>query len=363
MSALKQEHNVSVSQACSALGISRASLYRQGKTCSKTPKSLTKRSSSRALSETEKNEVVSILHSDEFADQPPREIYGTLLSRGIHVCSVRSMYRILGSLGENKERRNQRVHQKHSAPSLSATAPNQVWTWDITKLRGPSKGVFYYAYVVIDLYSRYVVGWLVERTENGALSEQLFSDACERHHIAHHTLTAHSDRGSPMTNAAVLDLFEVLGVSRSLGRPRVSNDNPFSESQFKTLKYQPDYPDRFSSLEHARAWLQEFISWYNDVHCHVGLGLFTPEDVFLSRVADVALTRQKALDERYAKNPERFVRGRPQVTLPPSVVRIDPDQLHRSQTIRCTEPPPEASVCLSPTQVSGDSAEGVSRAA
>ena len=363
MSALSQECNVPLARACAALGYSRATVYRRSKPRPTQPPVVQRHRSRRKLTDQQQAEILAVLHSDEFADQPPREVFGTLLSRGIYVCSVRTMYRVLSATAESKERRNQRAPQQWPAPSLQATAPNQVWTWDVTKLRGHMKGVFYCAFVVLDLYSRYVVAWMVATTENGELAELLFSEACVRYHIVPDSLIAHSDRGSPMKSDTLKGLFDVLGVSASFGRPRVSNDNAFSESQFRTLKYQPDYPDRFASLEHARAWLQEFITWYNEIHCHVGLALFTPADVFHGRVAAVAGVRQEALDAAYSAHPERFVRGRPMVSMPASVVRIDPDDLHRSRTFRCPEPPPEASVRPSPTEVVRDGAQGGSRAA
>lgn len=358
-----QHVDVPMIHACAALGINRATFYRSRSVAIRPVRLAAKRRSPRKLRDEERAAILDVLHSQEFADQSPREVYGTLLSRGVCLASVSSMYRILATAGESRERRLQRPRQIWPAPSLVAIAPNQVWTWDISKLRGPAKGVFFYAFVVIDLFSRYVVGWMVERSENGTLAEQLLDDAHARYRISRGTLTIHSDRGSPMTCDTVSDLFKILGVTRSLSRPRVSNDNAFSESQFRTLKYHHDYPQRFASIEHARAWLQRFITWYNDRHCHVGLALFTPADVFFGRVATIAAQRQVALDACYAQNPERFVRGRPLVRLPPSEVRIDPDCLHHPHSIRCSEPPPEASVRPSPAPAPSAGAEGGSRAA
>jgi putative transposase len=267
---------------------------------------------------------LDILHSPEFVDQPPAEVYATLLSRGIFLASIRTFYRILKDAGENKERRNQRQPYRYTKPELVATAPNQVWTWDITKLATLEKGVFLMTYVVIDLFSRFVVGWMVAHKECRHLAAQLFSEAIARHNITP-GLIVHADRGSAMKSETLAELFDSLGVSRSFNRPRVSNDNPFSEGQFKTMKYQPNYPGKFVCLLGARAWLQEFFVWYNDLHHHSGLALFTPAEVFYMRVAAIALTRQAALDAGYAMNPERFPNGPPRALLPPSAVYINPD--------------------------------------
>ena len=367
MRALQEHTDVSFKQACAALGLSRASFYRAKQRGfshdAPVARQHHRRYPPRKILEVDRMTIIDVLHCTEFSDQPPREIYGTLLSRGVYVGSVRTMYRVLATLDACKERRNQRIAKTWPAPSLLATGPNQVWTWDITKLRGPTKGVFYYAYVVIDLFSRYVVAWMVEKTENGAFAQCLFDDACKRHNIAANTLIEHSDRGSPMTCIDLHTFLVSLCVAQSFGRPRVSNDNAFSEAQFRTLKYQPDYPDRFASLEHARAWLQQFFTWYNDQHCHTSLALFTPSDVFFHRVHALAAIRQTALDAAYEAHPERFVHGRPKVAMPPAEVFLDPDYLHAARTLRCPNPPPEASVRPLPTESSCDGSEGLSRAA
>jgi len=314
---------IPIVQACAALGISRATLYRQTQPAK--PASVpTRGPSPRQLGDVERQAVLDMLHSDEFVDQPPPEVYATLLSRGVYLASIRTMYRVLAASGESAERRAQRGPMKHAKPTLTATAPNQVWTWDITKLRGPLHGVFYCLYAVLDLFSRMTVGWLLAERESAELAEHLFAETVERHGVARGALTVHADRGSAMRSEGLAQLFGTIGVARSFSRPHVSDDNAFSESQFKTLKYQPDYPERFSSLAHARAWCQEFFAWYNDHHQHSSLALFTPAEVFYGRVEEVAARRQGALDRAYAQHPERFPNGPPIVRRPPTSVAINP---------------------------------------
>lgn len=310
--------------ACAALGLSRASLYRARKppaVRSKPP--ATCPPSPRRLSDEERQRILDTLHLPEFADQPPAEVYATLLSRGDYIGSIRTIYRVLAEAGEVRERRNQRTSQSHATPTLRATAPNQVWTWDITKLATTQKGVFLHAYVIIDLFSRFVVGWLLAPKESKQLAAMMFAEAIARHHVEP-GLTVHADRGSAMKSDTVAQLLASLGVTRSFSRPRVSDDNAFSEAQFKTMKYQPDYPGRFTGEPHARGWLQEFFGWHNDEHHHAGLALFTPADVFYGRVEAVRATRQAALDAAYAAHPERFPHGPPRVPLPPPSVNINP---------------------------------------
>ncbi len=312
-----------LTQACGALGVSRATLYR-GTHPPSPPSCVVRAPNPRRLGDDERQTVLDVLHSEAFVDQPPPEVYATLLSQGVYLASIRTMYRVLAECGESAERRAQRAPATYSKPTLTAAAPNQVWTWDITKLRGPLPGVFYYLYMVIDLYSRMVVGWLLAEHENAAHAERLFADTVARHGIAPGALTVHADRGSPMRSDLLAQLFAVLGVARSFSRPHVSDDNAFSEAQFKTLKYQPDYPGEFASPQHARGWCQQFIGWFNHGHQHSGLALFAPADVFCGRVAEVAARRQVALDAAYAAHPERFPNGRPVVRLPPTAVYINP---------------------------------------
>jgi putative transposase len=309
--------DVPVAAACSALGLSRATMYRS---TSPTPPPVPRERAAhpRRLSDGERQAIVDVMHSPEYVDQPPMEVFGKLLSQGIYLASIRTIYRVLAERGETKERRNQHLPHSYAKPSLCATGPNQVWTWDITKLATLQKGVFLHAYVILDLFSRYVVGWMVAAQECKHLAAQLFAETVARHGVEP-GLTVHSDRGAAMKSDTLARLLAALGIDQSFSRPRVSDDNPFQESHFKTMKYQPDYPGRFSGLLHARGWLQDFIGWHNDEHQHSGLALFTPADVFFGRVGAVHAARQAALDVAYALHPERFPKTahqRPRCQLP-----------------------------------------------
>lgn len=313
---------VPITTACQALGVSRAMLYRGTRPAP--PRCPSPRAPSpRRVSDIERAAILAAVHSPEFADQSVMELYATLLSRGIYLASIRTIYRLLAERGETKERRNQRRPHVYTKPSLMATAPNQVWTWDITKLATTAVGVFLHAYVIIDLFSRYVVGWMVAPKESKHLAAQLFAETIARHGVEP-GLTVHADRGSAMKSDTLAQLLATLGVQRSFSRPHVSDDNAFSEAQFKTLKYQPDYPGRFAGELHARGWLAPFFGWHNDEHHHSNLALFTPADVFFGRVEQVRNIRQAALDAAHAAHPERFPHGAPRVVLPPSEVSINP---------------------------------------
>ena len=314
---------ISALAACDALEVSRAALYRRHRPPSPPQLARVPAASPRRLDAAERQHILDTLHRPEFADQPPTEVYAALLGRGVYLASIRTMYRVLAAAGETSERRNQRAPQAYAKPSLTATAPNQVWTWDITKLATPRKGIFLMAYVIIDLFSRYVVGWLLARKECQHLAAQLFAETIARHGIEP-GLQVHADRGSAMKSDTLAQLLASLGASRSFSRPHVSDDNAFSEAQFKTLKYQPDYPGLFSSELHGRGWLQDFFGWHNDEHHHSGLALFTPADVFFGRVEDVRAVRQSALDAAYHAHPERFSHGPPRVPMPPTAVHINP---------------------------------------
>jgi transposase InsO family protein len=316
------EPQVSVVAACAALGVSRATLYRATRV-GPAPAVRRHAPSPRRLSDEERQAIADIMHTPEFVDQPPTEVFATLLSRGVYLASIRTIYRVLAELGESKERRNQRLPRPYVKPSLTATEPNQVWTWDITKLATVRKGIFLHAYVIIDLFSRYVVGWMVAAKECKHLAAQLFADTVARHGIEP-GLTVHSDRGSAMKSDTLAQLLATLGVDQSFSRPHVSDDNAFSEAQFKTMKYQPDYPGRFTGLMHARGWLETFFDWHNNDHHHAGLAFFTPADVLFGRVAAVHAVRQQALDAAFAMHPERFPHGHPAAALPPTEVHINP---------------------------------------
>lgn len=355
---------IPVVAACRALGASRATLYRRtAPPRPPTPRRV--RSPARQLTDLERQRVLDVLDSPAHVDQPPAEVYGALLSAGLYLCSVRTMYRVLAAAGELVARRAQRRHPPRAVPRLVASAPNQVFTWDITKLAGPTAGVFYYAYVMIDLFSRYVIGWLLAERETAALATQFVADTIAARGVEPTTLTVHQDRGAPMTSGSMAQLCATLGVTQSFSRPRVSDDNAFSEAQFKTLKYQPDYPGRFGSPAHARGYLEAFFAWHNDAHHHEGLALFTPADVYFNRVEAVAARRQAALDAAYAAHPERFVRGRPTVPRPPREVAINPltGPMPVADPIPSAEPPPAASLRPSPANPQADRAQPLARAA
>jgi putative transposase len=276
------------------------------------------------LSEVQRGEILDELHSERFCEQTPTHVYHALLGEGRYLGSIRTFQRILKGLGELRERRPIRPAQRHAIPRLSATGPNQVWTWDITKLPQQERGKWLYLFILIDLFSRYVVGWMVAETENSALSCRFVGSCVAHQQITPNSLTVHQDRGSPMTAHSFIGLLAELKVDASHSRPRVSNDNPFSEAHFKTLKTQPDYPARFDGITHARIWCGEFIDWYNDEHHHSGLNGHIPGDVFHHRAQQVTATKQAALDIAYSTHPERFVNGQPTAKAPPKSVEINP---------------------------------------
>jgi putative transposase len=278
----------------------------------------------RALSAEERIVILGHLHSERFRDRSPSEVYGTLLDEGVYCCSIRTLYRLLDAEGEVRERRNQLTHPAYTKPELLATAPNQLWSWDITKLLGPVKWNYFYLYVILDVFSRYVVGWMIADREGKELAKQFIAATCEKQLIVAGQLNIHADRGSSMTSKPVAFLLADLGVTKTHSRPHVSNDNPFSESQFKTLKYRPEFPDRFGCLQHARSFCQVFFPWYNTEHHHSGLGLLTPEVVHTLRGGEVRERRQQTLNLAYAAHPERFVRKPPQPPALPTEVWINP---------------------------------------
>jgi putative transposase len=319
-----------VKAACEALAVPRSSLYdaRTHSSESVAPelrKTQSRPTPPRTLSPAEKEQVRDLLNSERFQDYAPREVYAELLDAEQHyLCSVSTMYRILAEYHEVRERRNQLRQPTYKKPELMASGPNQVYSWDITKLRGPSKGVYYDLYVIIDIYSRYVVGWMIAEVESAELAEQLIAETCVKQGVQRERLTIHADNGSPMIAKSVAVLMADLGVVKSHSRPHVSNDNPYSEAQFKTLKYRPDYPERFGSLPDARSWGRCFFAWYNDRHHHTGLGLLTPADVHHGRAETVRQKRQAALLRAYQAHPERFVKGAPVPAKLPEAVWINP---------------------------------------
>ena len=312
---------IGIKPACAALGIARSGFYRgQRPATAPAPRP----SPPRTLSSEERQAVLATLHSDRFVDTAPATVYATLLDEGRYHCSIRTLYRILDAQAEVKERRNQLRHPVYQKPELLATAPNHVWSWDITKLLGPVKWSYYYLYVILDIFSRYVVGWMVAQAESAVLAQRLITDTCEKQQIEPGQLTLHADRGSSMTSKPVAWLLADLGVTKTHSRPYTSDDNPFSEAQFKTLKYRPDFPERFGSLEDARAFCQTFFAWYNREHRHSGIGLMTPAAVHDGRASTVRDARQRVLSAAYVAHPERFVRKPPQPPLLPHAVWINP---------------------------------------
>ncbi len=322
MAATELSAEVGVRPSCEALGVSRATWYRHTRP-DQTPKR-PRPTPPRSLTDDEREAVVQTLCSPRFVDRAPAEVYATLLDEGDYLCSERTMYRILADAAPVRERRNQLRHPEYAKPELVATAPNQVWSWDITKLRGPQKWTWYYLYVLLDIFSRYVVGWMVADRENTALASRLIQESCDKQDVVPDQLVLHSDRGSPMTSKGTAQLLADLGVTRSLSRPRVSDDNPFSEAQFKTLKYHPGFPGRFAGIEEAKTFCRSFLPWYNTEHRHGGIAMLTPEDVHHGRAEQALRDRRAVLDAAYRKHPERFVRGRPDPGHLPEAVWINP---------------------------------------
>jgi putative transposase len=316
MQAVKQfAPQVGITAACEALGVNRASFYRQQQ-----PSSVSNRRPrpARSLSPVEQQKVLEVLHRERFVDQSPAEVYATLLDEGIYLCSLRTMYRILAAHDEVRERRHLRRHPVYQKPQLLATGPNQLWSWDITKLPGPGKYSYFQLYVILDVFSRYVVGWMVAHRESEILAERLIRLTCQKQQIQPEHLTLHADRGSSMRSKTVALLLSDLGITKSHSRPHVSNDNPFSESQFKTLKYQPLFPKRFGSLEDARAFCCRFFDWYNHCHHHSGIGWLTPAMLHYGQAERVTQSRKQVVRDAYLTHPERFVKGLPcRPTYPP----------------------------------------------
>jgi putative transposase len=308
--------------ACHALGVSRATAYRH-----RSPRPVAERRPRprpvMALTDEERDAVLAQLHAERFADRSPAHVYATLLDEGTYLASERTMYRLLAAQGETGERRSQLRHPAYARPELLATGPNQLWSWDITKLKGPRPWTLFHLYVLLDVFSRYVVGWLLAHRESGTLADRLIAETVAKEGVTS-GLTIHADRGSSMRSKPVAFLLADRGITRSHSRPHVPDDNPFSESQFKTLKYHPGFPDRFGSVEDARAFCRTFFPWYNAEHRHGSLGLMTPEMVHRGRAQEVHAQRAVVLDAAYAAHPERFVRRRPEPPLPPTAVWINP---------------------------------------
>jgi putative transposase len=326
--ALVASPEIGVLPACEALGVARSTFYRH---CARENQpqttALEPQPQPRALTLGERNNALDLLTSERFRDCAPRQVYATLLDEGQYFCSISTLYRILRAEGAVRERRDQLRHPVYSKPELLATGPNEVWSWDITKLLGPAKWTYFYLYVILDIFSRYVVGWMVAHQESAALASQLIAQTYAKQGIEPGHLTVHADRGSSMKSKLVAQLLGDLGVTKTHSRPHVSNDNCYSESQFKTMKYRPEFPDRFGSIQDARVFSRGFFDWYNNAHRHSGIGLHTPHNVHYGLAQALNEARQQTLLKAYAQHPDRFVMKLPKPPALPEAVWINPPKL------------------------------------
>lgn len=330
---------IGIKQACEKMNVPRSWLYRRQRKAASpqlattvTEPATPTQKVKHALSDQEREQVRDCLNSPRFQDKSPRQVYATLLDEGRYLCHWRTMYRILQMYGEVKERRQQSRHPVRIKPELVATQPKQIWSWDITWLPTEVKGRFFYLYVILDIYSRYVVGWMIETKESGELAKQFIAQTCVQQRVERDQLTLHADRGAPMRSQGVAALLQDLGIKKSHSRPRTSDDNPFSESQFKTMKYRPDYPGKFEAIEAAKVWARRFFQWYNEEHYHSGLSLLTPQMVHEGQSEQVCAQRQLVLNDAFAQHPGRFKGGQPVVATEPETVWINrpleqPDEL------------------------------------
>jgi putative transposase len=312
----------STKRACALLGASRATVYRRRRPPAPRPPVLRPEPPNK-LSEVERQQILGVLRSAEYCDLAPAQVWARLLDDGVYLCSISTMYRLLAVAGENRERRRQRTHPANKKPELIATAPNRVWSWDITKLQGPARGVHYDLFVIIDIFSRYVIDWMVAPAETGDLAKEFIKAAIAGQSIDRGQLAIHADRGTSMTSKPVAQLLVDLGVARSHSRPHVSNDNPYSEANFKTLKYCPAFPGRFGSIHDARAFCAVFFDHYNHVHRHSGIGLHTPASVHYGTANEIRAQRAATLDAAYQANPTRFRHRRPTPPRLPAVAWIN----------------------------------------
>ena len=318
---LAEHTNVAV--ACRSLEINRSSLYRRRRRL-RPHVALPRQPVPRRLAEAERSIVLETLHSPRFVDKSPGEVFATLLDEGVYHCSERTMYRILEDSKEVRERRNQRRHPEYKKPELLAVKPNEVWSWDITKLKGPAKWSYFHLYVILDIFSRYVVGWMIADRESSAHAKRLIRTCCENQSIARGELTLHADRGASMKSKVVGQLLADLGVTKTHSRPHVSNDNPYSESQFKTLKYRPEFPKRFGSIQDAKAFGRPFFDWYNNEHRHSGIAMLTPACVHYGLADEALNARHKVMISAQEQHPERFVCGPPKLVIAPKAAWINP---------------------------------------
>ena len=319
--ALEVAVQVGIVAACIGLGVARATFYRAQRPVSVQPANVPRASSPRALSAREQHTILEWLHAPAYADLSPRTVFAMLLDAGRYLASVSTFYRLLRVSGETRGRRNELTHPPYAKPELLASGPRELWSWDITKLKGPAKWVCFHLYVILDVFSRYVVGWMIAPRESAELAHQLIAATCDKEGIPRGQLTLHADRGTSMRSKPVALLLTDLGVTKS--RPHVSDDNPYSEAQFKTLKYQPDFPARFESIEHARAFCQGFFAWYNHAHRHSGIGYMTPAAVHTAQARQLYAARQQVLDQAFVAHPERFTRRHPTPPALPVLVGIN----------------------------------------
>jgi putative transposase len=324
-----------IAPTCAVLGLPTATYYRRSKP---QPAPRQRPSPPRTLPPADRAAVLEVLHEPQFVDQAPAQVYAQLLDAERYLCSERTMYRILDENHAVRERRDQLRHPHYPAPELLATAPNEVWSWDITKLLGPAKWTYFYLYVIMDIFSRYVVGWMVAHNESAALAKKLIEQSCQRQGITSGELTLHADRGSSMTSKPVALLLSDLGVTKTHSRPYVSNDNPFSEAQFKTMKYRPEFPERFGSIQDSRSFGHVFFPWYNTEHHHSGLGLLTPHEVHYGLAEKRVEARARVLATAYAAHPERFVAGLPRPPALPTEVWINKPTAALAEPKEVSEP-------------------------
>jgi putative transposase len=321
---------IGIQGACAALVFPRSSFYRLQYPVhgprNKRP------SPARCLAPAEHNAVLAVLHQQRYQNQSPAAIYATELDEGRYHCSMRTMYRVLDGAGENRERRDQLVHPAYTKPELLATAPNQLWSWDITKLKGPAKWTYFYLYVILDVFSRCVVGWMSAPRESAELATLLIEETCAKQNIQPGVLTIHADRGSAMRSKPVAFLLADMGITKTHSRPYVSDDNPYSESQFRTMKYRPEFPERFGSIQDSRIFCQGFFNWYNDEHRHSGIALLTPSMVHYGEAPAVVQKRQLVLDAAFLAHPERFVRKQPKALPLPKEVWINKPHQNTAET-------------------------------
>ncbi|MGH8538871.1 MAG: IS3 family transposase [Gammaproteobacteria bacterium] len=310
-SAMAVAPQIGIVAACLGLGVARATFYRAQRPVSVRQVNVPRASSPRALSVAEQQAILGLLHAPAYVDSSPRTVFAMLLDAGRYLASVSTFYRLLRASGETRGRRNELTHPAYAKPELLASGPRELWSWDITKLKGPAKWVCFHLYVILDVFSRYVVGWMIAPQESAELAHELIAATCDKENIARGQLTLHADRGTSMRSKPVAMLLADLGVTKSHSRPHVSDDNPYSEAQFKTLKYQPDFPARFDSIENARAFCQGFFAWYNHAHRHSGIGYMTPAAVHTGRAPRLYAARQQVLDQAFAAHPERFTRRPP----------------------------------------------------